>query len=156
MTETTLAAVHRSVVVQAAQERAFEVFTAGFSSWWPIESHHVGEKMAVEVVIEPRVRGRWFERDADGAECVWGFVTEWDPPRRVVLSWHLTSEYAFDPDPERASEVEVTFTPQDGGTLVALEHRGFERRGDTGARIREAVAGPGGWAELIQMYAKAL
>jgi hypothetical protein len=156
MTETALAAVHRSVVVQAAQERAFEVFTAGFSGWWPIESHHIGDEMAVEVAIEPRAGGRWFERDAKGAECVWGFVTEWDPPERVVLSWHLKPEYEFDPDPDRASEIEVHFTPHDGGTLVELEHRGFEKRAEAGARTRETVSGPGGWTELMQMYAKAV
>ena len=60
------------------------MFTAGFSTWWPIESHHIGETMAVEVVIEPHVGGRWFERDAEGAECNWGFVTEWDPPHRLA------------------------------------------------------------------------
>jgi hypothetical protein len=157
MTEqATLAAVNRSVTVQASRERAFEVFTAGFSTWWPMESHHIGERMAVEVVMEPRAGGRWFERDAEGAECIWGFVTEWDPPERVVLAWHLTPEYEFDPDPDRASEIEVRFTPQDGATLVELEHRGFEKHAETGARIRETVAGPGGWAELIELYAKAV
>ena len=156
MTEATLTSVNRSVTVQASPERAFEVFTAGFNTWWPIESHHIGERMAVEVAIEPRAGGRWFERDAEGAECDWGFVTEWDPPHRLVLAWHLTPEYKFDPDPDRASEIEVRFTPQDGGTLVELEHRGFEKHAETGARIRETVSGPGGWTELIQMYAKAV
>ena len=156
MTEATLTSVNRSVTVQASPERAFEVFTAGFSSWWPIESHHIGETMAVEVVIEPRAGGRWFERDADGAECDWGFVTGWDPPHRLVLAWHLTPEYEFDPDPEHASEIEVRFTAQDGGTLVELEHRGFEKHAETGARIRETVSGPGGWTELLEMYAKAV
>jgi uncharacterized protein YndB with AHSA1/START domain len=107
------------------------VFTAGFSS------------------------GRWFERDADGGECNWGFVTEYDPPRRLMLSWHLTPEYKFDPDPDAASEIEVRFTPQDGGTLVELEHRGFERRTAGGAQTREAVSGEGGWTELLQLYARA-
>ena len=156
MTEATLGAVNRSVTVDASPERAFEVFTAGFSTWWPIESHHIGEQTAVEVAIEPRVGGRWYERAADGTECVWGFVTEWDPPSRVVLTWHLTPEYEFDPDPDRASEVEVRFTPQDGGTLVELEHRGFERRSEGGARTREVVSGPGGWSELVELYAKAV
>jgi uncharacterized protein YndB with AHSA1/START domain len=154
MTEATLTAVNRSVTVRASPERAFEVFTAGFNTWWPIESHHIGETMAVEVVIEPRAGGRWFERDAEGAECEWGFVTEWDPPHRLVLAWHLTPEYEFDPDPGKATEIEVRFTPQDGETLVELEHRCFEKHAETGARIRETVSGPGGWTELIQLYAK--
>ena len=46
--------------------------------------------------------------------------------------------------------------PQDGGTLVELEHRGFEKYAETGARIRETVSGPGGWTDLIQMYARAV
>ena len=156
MTEATLAAVNRSVTVNASPERAFEVFTAGFSTWWPIESHHIGEKMAVEVVIEPHAGGRWFERDADGGECVWGFVTEWEPPHRVLLAWHLTPEYEFDPDPAQATEVEIRFTPTDGGTLVELEHRGFEKHGETGAKVADAVGAPGGWGDLLELYAKVL
>jgi uncharacterized protein YndB with AHSA1/START domain len=155
MTETTVA-VRRSVTVNASPERAFDVFTAGFSTWWPLESHHIGATMATEVVIEPRSGGRWFERDADGNECDWGYVTEFEPPHRLRLTWHLTPEYTFDPDPDKASEIEISFTAADAGTLVEVEHRGFERRGEDGARTREAVSAPGGWADLLQMYAKAV
>ena len=151
--EATTATVRRSVTVQAPPERAFEVFTAGMASWWPMDSHHIGETMAVEIVMEPRAGGRWGERDADGNECEWGFVTAWDPPHRVVLAWHLTPQYEFDPDPGRSTEIEVRFTPRDGGTLVELEHRGFEKH-ETGPRIREGVSGPGGWADLLRMYAE--
>ena len=155
MTEATLSTVNRSVTVNASPARAFEVFTAGFSTWWPIESHHIGEKMAVEVVVEPRAGGRWFERDADGGECDWGFVTAWEPPHRLLLAWHLTPEYVFDPDPAMATEVEVRFTAQDGGTLVELEHRGFEKYGE-GEKIREIVSQKGGWGDLMERYAKAV
>ena len=113
MTETTVAA-RRSITVNATPERAFDVFTAGFSTWWPLESHHIGETMATEAIIEPFAGGRWFERDADGNECNWGFVTEFEPPSRVLLAWHLNPEWGYDPDPEKATEVEITFTPVDG------------------------------------------
>jgi uncharacterized protein YndB with AHSA1/START domain len=155
MTEQTAASVRRSITVNASPERAFEVFTAGFGSWWPIDSHHIADAGAVEAVIEQRAGGRWFERAPDGSETEWGFVTEWEPPRRVLLAWHLTPEYEFDPDPEMASEVEVRFTPQDGGTLVELEHRGFEKYGDP-EKIRESVTQKGGWGDLLEMYAKAV
>lgn len=143
-------AVQRSVTVNVPPERAFDVFTAGMSGWWPMASHHIGEQDAVAIVIEPRPGGRWFERGAHGAECDWGFVTEWDPPRRVLLAWHLNADWDFDPDPARASEVEVRFTANGTGTLVELEHRGF---GDP--RIGAAVAEPGGWADLLETYARA-
>jgi uncharacterized protein YndB with AHSA1/START domain len=155
MTQTTVA-VRRSVTVNATPQRAFDVFTAGFSTWWPLESHHIGATMATEAVIEPRAGGRWFERDADGNECDWGFVTEFEPPHRLLLAWHLTCDYTFDPDPANATEVEVTFTPVDGGTLVELEHRGFEKLGEPGVQLREGVGGDGGWGSLLEMFAKAL
>jgi uncharacterized protein YndB with AHSA1/START domain len=155
MTETTIA-VRRSVTVNASPERAFDVFTAGFSSWWPMESHHIGANLATEVVMERHAGGRWFERDADGNECDWGYVSAFEPPHRVLLAWHLTPDYAFDPDPQKATEVEVTFTATDEGTLVELEHRGFERHGDAGTKMRDSVSAPGGWADLLETYAKAV
>jgi uncharacterized protein YndB with AHSA1/START domain len=154
MTEQTTIGVRRSVTVKAPPERAFEVFTAGFSTWWPLASHHIGEKDAVEAVIEPRSGGRWFERAADGTECDWGYVTEFEPPSRVLLAWHLDPEWGFDPDPAHATEVEVTFTPTSDGTLVELEHRGFEKHGLPGAKMRELVNQPGGWGDLMEMFAK--
>jgi uncharacterized protein YndB with AHSA1/START domain len=156
MTETTIAA-RRSITVQAPPERAFAVFTTGFGTWWPIESHHIGETMATEAVMETHAGGRWFERDADGKECDWGYVTEIDPPHRLLLAWHLNPEWGFDPDPAKATEVEVTFTATgDGGTLVELEHRGFEKHGETGVKMRDAVSAPGGWTDLLELYAKAV
>jgi uncharacterized protein YndB with AHSA1/START domain len=82
-------------------------------------------------------------------------VLAFEPPHRLLLSWHLTPEYTFDPDPANALEVEVTFTAADGGTLVELEHRGFEKYGETGAKMRESVSSPGGWTDLLELYAKA-
>ena len=38
--QTEGVAVRQSVVVQAPPERAFEVFTAGMSTWWPLDSHN--------------------------------------------------------------------------------------------------------------------
>jgi uncharacterized protein YndB with AHSA1/START domain len=154
MTETTVA-VRRSVTVNASPERAFDVFTNGFSTWWPLETHHIGKARAAEGILEPHAGGRWFERDADGNECMWGYVTEFEPPHRVLLAWHLTPEFAYDPDPENATEVEVTFTPTEDGTVVELEHRGFEKHGKSGADMRDAVSAPGGWGELLELYAKA-
>jgi uncharacterized protein YndB with AHSA1/START domain len=155
MTETTVA-VRRSVTVAATPERAFDVFTAGFKSWWPIESHHIGKTMATDVVIDPHAGGRWFERDADGNECDWGAVLAFEPPHRLLLAWQLTPEWAYDPDPEKGTEVEVTFTAVDGGTLVELEHRGFEKHGESGTKMRDAVGAPGGWGDLLDAFAKAV
>lgn len=150
-TEETIAPVRRSVLVRAPLERAFEVFTTGFASWWP-PSHSVVEGGYGAAIIEPAEGGRWYERGTTGAECVWGHVLAWEPPSRVLLSWHLDEDWRVDPDAARASEVEVTFAPEGDGTRVTLVHRGFERR-TGGAEIASEVAKGGGWGSLLETYA---
>ena len=125
MSNATIAPVRRSVLVQAPAERAFEVFTAGLASWWPA-SHSIVEGGYGTVVVEPHEGGRLYERGQTGAECVWGRVLAWEPPGRLTLSWHLDEEWRVDPDPARASEIEVTFAPAGDGTRVELEHRGWD------------------------------
>jgi hypothetical protein len=150
MTEqATVASVRASILVRATPEHAFETFT-DMTAWWPRKEHQLSEKPLAGVIIEPRAGGRWFERDVDGGECDWGFVTAWEPPARVLLAWHLGPDWKFNPDPAKATEIEVRFTPQDDGTLVELEHRGFEVHGPAGARMRDEVAGGGGWGRILE------
>ena len=153
MDQTATLAVHRSVVVEAPPDRAFATFTDGFATWWPMESHHTGPVDAETAVIEPREGGRWYERGVDGSEEDWGRVLVWEPPSRLVLAWQLSSEFRY--DPSFLTEVEVRFTPEDGGTRVELEHRGFERLGEGAEALRAPVDSEGGWTGLLARYADA-
>ena len=149
----TIAPVQRAVTVAAPPERAFEVFTAGFASWWP-SGHSLIEGGYDAAYIEPHEGGRWYERGKTGAECVWGYVLVYEPPHRLLMSWLLDGEFEVDEDASRATEVEVRFIPEADGTRVELEHRGFERR-DDGAKIAEEVGAEGGWGSLLELYARA-
>ena len=158
MPPTTDLAVRQSVTVDVPPERAFAVFTADLASWWPLEAYHIGSQPAVAVVVEPRAGGRWYERAADGSECDWGRVLACDPPHRIVVSWQINANdetWFPDPDPAHASEIEVTFTGQpDGQTRVEFEHRHFERHGAGGDGIHAGVSSSGGWATILDSYAK--
>ena len=148
-----VAPVRKNVRVSAAPARAFEVFTAGFARWWP-PSHTIGKVPQKEVVIEPRVGGRWFERGVDGSECDWGTVLVWEPPARLVLGWQLNADFKF--DPRVTTEVEVRFTAEgEGATRVELEHRHLERLGEQGELLREKVGSPNGWSALLGHFAAA-
>jgi uncharacterized protein YndB with AHSA1/START domain len=95
--------------------------------------------------MEPRLGGAVYERWREGTEN-WGAVTVWEPPNRLVFSWHPGS------DPVEATEVEVTFSPERDGTLVHLEHRGWERLGDRAPEVR---AGYGdGWQGVLERYGR--
>ena len=144
-----VAPVKKSVRVRASQARAFEVFTARFDSWWP-KSHHIGKAEMKEAVIEPRAGGRWYEKGVDDSECNWGTVLAWEPPSRVVLSWHINGK--FQPDEGVQSEVEIRFIPESANaTRVELEHRIAAADAED---IRGAVDSPQGWGSLLELFAQ--
>ena len=135
--------VRKSVTVNCSQERAFDVYTAGISSWWPLETHSMGGERAVEAVFEPGVDGRLFERMAGGEEHEWAKVLVWEPPHRFVIDWHVN------PD-NPPTEVEVTFSAEGDRTRVDLEHRGWERFGD---RASEASGSyNSGWESVLARF----
>ncbi|MEP6884375.1 MAG: SRPBCC family protein [Gammaproteobacteria bacterium] len=150
-----IAPVRKSVVVFAAPERAFEVFTARIDSWWP-KSHGIGAAPIRESVLEGFVGGRWYTTFEDGTEATVGHVLAWEPGRRLVVTWEINEQWKSDARQQFASEVEVRFSAEaDGHTRVELEHRNFERMGAAaGETMRKGV--DGGWVGLLQLFANAV
>ncbi len=145
--------VRKSVVINVPVAHAFKVFTERFDSWWP-RSHHIGKVEPYNAILEPREGGRWFERGADGSECDWGRVLVYSPPSRVAVSWHLGSDFQYDPDPAKASRVEVTFHDEGNGkTRVELVHSQLDRHGVGWEKLRDSVSSTGGWPDIIEKYA---
>lgn len=150
---TAVEPIVKSITVRVPQERAFEVFTAGMDRWWNRE-YHIGANPPEAVVLEPHEGGRWFERDAEGAECDWGRVLAWEPPGRVVLTWQISAAWTY--DPALATELEISFRPvDDGATEVRLEHRGLEQYGEAAAEMRAALDDATGWSGLLERLAEA-
>jgi uncharacterized protein YndB with AHSA1/START domain len=155
MTEQATANVVRhTVTVPITPERAFRLFTEELESWWPMDTHTLGEGPVTEV-FETREGGRWYELAEDGSECTVATMLVWQPPRRLVMAWQLTPEWSFEPDLERATQVEVTFHEAGAGTRVTLEHRGFEAYGEAGTGMRDSVGGEEGWPVIMRRYEQA-
>jgi uncharacterized protein YndB with AHSA1/START domain len=148
----TIAPVRKSIVVNAAQAKAFDVFTNGLDRWWP-KSHGIGEAAIKQSVIEPRKGGRWYTVHADGSETVTGIMKVWEPPARIVFSWDINADWK--PDTTVGSEVEVRFIAEGPGvTRVELEHRKFEAMGQAGGtKMRNEV--DGGWPHLLELLKQA-
>jgi uncharacterized protein YndB with AHSA1/START domain len=154
MTDTADAPVRKTIDVSARPERAFQIFTQEIDTWWP-RTHHIGKSPMRRAVIEGHAGGRCYTEQEDGTDCDWGSVLAWDPPRRFVMGWQITAEWTFEPNPAKASEVEVTFTSlANGGTRVDLEHRFFARHGVGGAPMRASVDAPNGWTGLLVLFAE--
>lgn len=155
LTNTTVPSVRKAITVRATRERAFTVYAERFGTWWPKE-HHIGAVDLADAVIEPKVGGRVYERGVDGSECDWGQVMVYDPPERLVHTWQLQGDFKYDPDPGKASEVEIRFVAVDADTTrIELEHRLFERHGAGAEAVRNGVSNPGGWEYTLRSFAEA-
>src|SRR5215510_11089474 len=108
--QTSERVVEKSVTVNVPIDRAFEVFTAEIATWWPLRTHAVDTERSETVVMESHVGGRLYERTPSGEEHVWGTLVAWEPPSRIVYSWHPGRGV------ETAQEVEVTFSAEGAGT----------------------------------------
>jgi uncharacterized protein YndB with AHSA1/START domain len=145
--------VSHSVVVDAPQERAFYAFAQQMTSWWPRQYTWSGEHLG-HIVLEPEAGARWYEKGGNGEEHPdWGKLLVWEPGERLVLSWQIGTDRQPETDPSHASEVEVRFSENDGGTRVDLEHRGLSHHGDSWQSYRDGMAGPDGWSKILGSYA---
>lgn len=142
-TSEALTTIHKSMTVEASVETAFETFTRGMGRWWPRGSHSLFDERD-DVVFEERVGGRVYERAPDGREGEWADVIVWEPPDRFVLRWRV--------NPKRGpTEVEVRFAPENGGTRVDLEHRGWDDVGDAEGRANYDT----GWDFVLARFTDA-
>jgi len=146
--ETALAPVRKRVRVACDVEHAFRMFTDGIETWWPLRTHSIsggpdGEHAPERVVFEQGSGGRVYEIGHDGRQCNWATILVYEPPRRLVLEWKVTTGAP-------PTEVEVLFTPDDKGTIVELEHRGWERYAEDGDLARASY--DSGWPGVLGLY----
>jgi uncharacterized protein YndB with AHSA1/START domain len=153
MTQATGSVVHKQIVVEAAQERAFTVFTEHFGDFKPRE-HNIMQSPIARTVFEPRVGGHIVDVADDGSECRWARVLAYEPHDRVVFSWDIGPDWQIVTDPENASEVEVRFIAESPGrTRVELEHRFIDRHGPGWEDVRDGVGTDQGWPLYLERYA---
>ena len=124
---STVPPIRRTVVVDASPVTAFEIFTARIGQWWPLADHSVYGAGANVSFAD----GELIEQAADGRSTTWGTVTRWEPGVAVAFTWYPGTT------PERASQVEVTFTADGTQTLVSLQHAGWEVYDDPAAARAE-------------------
>ncbi|MEE3752116.1 SRPBCC family protein [Mycobacterium intracellulare] len=148
--------VTHHVVVNAAIERAFTVFTQQFGAFKPREHNLLAVPIA-ETVFEPRVGGHIYDRGVDGSVCRWARILAYEPPHRVVFSWDIGPTWQLEADPAKTSEVEVRFTAQaDQRTRVDVEHRHLDRHGPGWPSVADGVDGDAGWPLYLGRYADLL
>jgi uncharacterized protein YndB with AHSA1/START domain len=141
VTVTATEAITKEIHVDATPETAFAVFVDRIGEWWPLGRFSIyGAEATVEFEDD-----RIVERSPSGDESVWGEVLEFEASARVRFTWHPGR-----PEDDDPTEVEVTFTSDDNGTLVTLVHSGWERVSEE--RRAGRVDYDNGWPGVLEMY----
>jgi uncharacterized protein YndB with AHSA1/START domain len=140
--------VRTAVTVAGDSEHAWNVFTRGFASWWPVATHSVAaseDGVPERLVLEPREGGEIYEL-VGGVKRHWARIHTWKPPNTLGYTWHVN------PD-NPPTEVVVTFTPVENGTRVEVVHSGWEAYGANRDELRTSYGSEGGWQRVLAAFA---
>ena len=137
--------IRRSISVSWAPQAAFERFTRDFERWWPARTHSIGGSCVERLVFECHAGGLIYEQHKGGRRFAWGKVLAWEPPERVVFTWHPSR------DPSTAQEVELRFLPEGSGTRLELVSSHWENWGRDAKRARRGY--DVGWGYVLNVWA---
>lgn len=148
--------VRHSVQVPKSVEETFGLFVDTLDEWWPA-AYTWSQDVLQEMVIEPEVNGRCYERGPHGFTCDWGRVLIWQPPHHLQFTWQISPRREPVPNPAKASEVDIHFEADGPNqTQVVLEHRHFDRHGEGSEKYQEMMDSPQGWPYILRQFETAV
>ena len=110
----------KRVEVNCDAAEAFDVFVSRIALWWPLDGHAVSAaagKAALGVTIEPEIGGAVYETMHDGQRADWGKVLDFEPGRKLAMTWHPGNNAG------NATRVDVEFEALGSNrTAVTLTH----------------------------------
>ena len=120
-------------------EMAFAAFTERIGEWWD-PAYSADPATFTGAVLEGREEGMVYGLHSDLGEVSWGRIAAWQPHRRLAWSWTLAQDAAH------PSLVEVTFEPEEEGSVMRLSHGGWNAGN---ARYRHKF---GDWPRIVDRF----
>lgn len=141
----------KKIKIEKDQSTAFSFFIDEFNSWWPQEYTWSGKKLK-SIHIDGKIDGLCTELGPHDFRIDWGRVVTFEPPQFVHIKWQITPDRLPEPDPEKASDIEITFEKDGNQTAITLIHRNFQNHGEGGAGYRNAMDSEQGWYYILNLY----
>lgn len=142
----------KEIEVPCAPGTAFDVFVTEMASWWPFERFSVSAMLGGaprELRVVSREGGTIVEVAPDGREFLWGAITTYAPPGRLVMDFHIPHpEHSPDDRTGDFTQVELLFMPLEaGGTRVRLKQSNWEALGEMAEMVRGGYGT--GWSVIF-------
>jgi len=143
--------VTKNIQVNISVEKAFDAFVNQINAWWPKEYTWSQEHLK-EIKIDAQKDGLCTEIGPYGFRCDWGRVIEIEQNNKIVLKWQISPQRVPEPNPDKASEITVSFQENSGTTSIELEHAHFENHGEGAEEYQQAMDSEYGWEYILQRY----
>lgn len=144
--------IKQKMEIQCSIDKAFELFTNGFETWWPREYSRFQAGMK-SICIEPKVGGRCTEVDPEGFQLDWGRVLEQRPPEQLTFTWQIGSDRFPQLNPEHSSKIDIVFKAiSDSVTEILFEHRDIHRHDEGAQAYRDTLNFEYGWPFIWNKY----
>jgi uncharacterized protein YndB with AHSA1/START domain len=140
--------VKKSIIVDSHANDALSAFTGQIHQWWPAK-YTWSQEVLQELKINPSTNGLFTEIGPNGFRADWGRVLSIEAGK-IIFLWQIGPQRTPEPNPEKASTVEVNFkNTEEGKTIVDLEHRNFEKHGEGFEEYRNAMDSEHGWESIL-------
>lgn len=133
-------------------EKAFHDFVRELNNWWPKEYTWSQEGLQ-RISMAPYVNGLCTEIGLFGFRCDWGRVVAYRENELVRIKWQISPQRVPEPDPDKASEVELKFRSVDGcKTALEFVHEHLENHGEGAADYQKAMDSKQGWDYILNKF----
>ncbi len=133
-------------------EKAFNAFVRELNNWWPKEYTWSQEGLQT-ISIAPYLNGLCTEIGPFGFRCDWGRVVAYEENALIRIKWQISPKRVPEPNPDKASELEVWFHAADQGkTTLEFVHKHFANHGEAAADYQNAMDSEQGWDYILNKY----
>ena len=142
--------ISKTLQIDAPAKKVFNKFVNEFNEWWPKE-YTWSQDTLQEIRIEPKVNGLCTEIGPHGFRCDWGRVTVLTE-NQIGLKWQISPKREPIPNPDKASDVKVSFVSQGDSTTLNFEHFNFENHGEGSGDYRNMMDSAQGWDYILNRF----
>ena len=142
--------ISKSLKIDVPAKKALNKFVNEFNEWWPKE-YTWSQDTLKEIRIEPKTNGLCTEIGPNGFRCDWGRVTILTE-NQIGLKWQISQRREPIPNPDKASDVKVSFVSQGDSTTLDFEHFNFENHGEGSGDYRNMMDSAQGWDYILNRF----
>jgi hypothetical protein len=148
--------ITKKINLNKGVQDVYHAFILELKNWWP-RMYTWSKESLSDIYINAVVNGMCTEIGPYGFRVDWGRVVDLVEHQKVHIKWQISPQRAPEPNPEKCSDVMVSFhSIHANSTVLELQHFNFQNHGEEGQQYRLGMDGPQGWDFILREFQKYL